>query len=698
MSVSYRQRMILNILLDEPREITIKEIAERIEVSTRTVHRELNGVEPFLATYELQLIKKSGIGVVLEGTAEQKEELQLALYNQTAVEYLPEERKLLILCQLLEATEPIKLISLAYDLKVTTATISYDLDEIVKWLDRYDLSLIRKRGYGVELAGTESAKRKAMGDLIAENLGEFELLGVLKENIHGKSIRNINTVSERLLGLIEKEKLIMIENSLRNLEQELPYPLADSSFIGLVIHLALAIERIEKGEQITFDEEYLQELTGTPEFQMAETIIQRLRGMFQVDIPDSEIGYITMHLRGAKLRSSHDDWFEFKNLELAAKVNRMIRYCEKRLGVSFHADATLSQGLLTHIEPALYRIQKNMKIRNPLLDEIKARYNHLFMVLKEAVEDVFYDISVPEEEIGYLVMHLGASLERMGHHTSCYRALVVCSSGIGSSKILASRIEKELPYISLAKNISLFDIEKIPEQDYDLIISTVPLSLKQKDYVLVTPLLTKEDIHNINLFLREVTQQPRQLQASESPGSDQLLGELKTWQAYIAHTFSIVENFRFDKIYNQDMNIEEVVDRICQWLQQERIISDKNQVVVKLLERQRLGGLGIPNTQVALFHSKTEAVITPVARLYYLETPLSVKSMDKTFIDVDKILLLLAPQSIAKEGLEVLSEISSLLVEEDVVKVLASRDARQITAFFVTHLHKYILAKIKKER
>ena len=99
MGVSSRQRMILNILLTEEQEITIKDIADRIEVSTRTVHRELTELEPLLEQQGLQLVKRSGIGVAIEGEARQKEELRLSLYNQTTVEYAPDERKLLILCQ-----------------------------------------------------------------------------------------------------------------------------------------------------------------------------------------------------------------------------------------------------------------------------------------------------------------------------------------------------------------------------------------------------------------------------------------------------------------------------------------------------------------------------------------------------------------------------------------------------------------------
>ncbi|MCY9291059.1 HTH domain-containing protein, partial [Bacillus haynesii] len=50
-------------------------------------------------------------------------------------------RKLLILCAMLEAGEPIKLYTIANDLQVTTATISNDLDELEKWIAPFGLSL-----------------------------------------------------------------------------------------------------------------------------------------------------------------------------------------------------------------------------------------------------------------------------------------------------------------------------------------------------------------------------------------------------------------------------------------------------------------------------------------------------------------------------------------------------------------------------
>lgn len=697
MSISSRQRMILDILLAKEQGITIKEIADEVEVSTRTVHRELDEIEQLLGTYQLKLVKRAGVGVQVDGDSASKDELRLSLINLTTLDFTADERKILILCFLLSSTEPVKLVSLAYDLKVTPATISHDLDELEGWIGRYDLSLIRRRGYGVELQGSESAKRKAMSSLISENLNEYELIGLIKENIQGKSSRNIDSVSEHLLGLIEKEKLIMVENALRNLENELPYPLADSAYIGLVIHLSLAMERIKKGERISFDEDYLAELKNTPEFQIAVRILERLKNIFQVDIPDAEVGYITMHLRGAKLRTSQDDFLLTGNAELMGKVHKLIQYCQENLNVQFEKDSSLLHGLLTHMEPAIFRIKKNMKIRNPLLDQIKTNYAELFSVIQAGVNKVFPQLEVPEEEIGYLVMHFGASLERSNQKDWDYRALIVCSSGIGSSKILATRIDKEIPEINHLKNISLFDIDKIPKGDYDIIISTIPLPMNTNKYILVSPLLTKEDIQKIKLSLRSVRVfRSKGEQSFIAIHTQDPVAKLRSLQSYCHHTVNILEGFEFQRINNPIDTTESILSQICHDLVQKKIIQNKEAVVNQLLEREKLSGIGIPNTGMALFHGRNEQINRVSFTVYLLTKPIWIKSMENKDIEVNNILMLLGPKEMTKEGLEVLSQISALLIDDDTVGVLRSKDAKAMMDYFSEKLYEFCYNQMQK--
>src|SRR5699024_9274660 len=110
-------------------------------------------------------------------------------------------------------------------------------------------------------------------------------------------------------------------------------------------------------------------------------------------------------------------------------------------------NANLLKDLVAHLKPSKYRMKKNMDIYNPLLDDIQRDYPYLFTILQEAVEAVFPTITFPADEIGYLVLHFGAVLFDKPF-TKPVNALVVCASGIGTAKILASQLQQQFPEIT----------------------------------------------------------------------------------------------------------------------------------------------------------------------------------------------------------------------------------------------------------
>ena len=71
--------------------------------------------------------------------------------------------------------------------------------------------------------------------------------------------------------------------------------------------------------------------------------------------------------------------------------------------------------------------------------------------------------------------------------------LVVCSTGIGSSKMLRSRLEREFSDINVNKIISLHKLHDEKLDQYDFIISTVPLDLNESKYLCVSHLLNEEE-------------------------------------------------------------------------------------------------------------------------------------------------------------------------------------------------------------
>lgn len=682
MYISARERTILEVLLRKEDETTVKELAKELNVSSRTVHRDLKGVEDILHDGGLALNKKSGSGIKIIGEENLKELLKKRLFQENHNEYTPDERLTIILTSLLEAKDPIKLVSLSTDLNVTIATISNDLNKVEEKISAFELSLIRKRGYGLEINGSETAKRKAMSKLLLDHLDEFELITLVKENIIKKSTDPIEATSDRLLGLVDKQKLFIIEKHVNEIKGDLPYSMADSAYIGLLVHLTLAIERIQQGENVTFNEEYLESLKHTREFTVAKKLVEALEKAFQTSISLGEVGYITMHLMGAKLRNDYDHLLEDTSLQVGIIAQKLIQFVSKRINYDLSNNSSLFQGLVAHLRPALYRIKQKMGISNPLLYQIEQDYHELFLTIEAAVQETLPELIIPKEEIGYLVMHFASALLNQGDLREQH-ALVVCSSGIGTSKMLSTKLQQEIPSLKTS-NVSLFDLETMDENEYDLIVSTIPLGGFNKEYILVNPLLSELEINQIKRALLGKKQFAKSIK-HPTMKRDDFLTELNRVQYYVAALQQVISGFSLTTL--QQEKKEQMLIEICERLLAKNVITNSEQVVKELLEREEVGGLGIPGTMLALYHTRSDAVRIPSFTIYRLKSPLSIKAMDNSQMKINTILMMLCPQEVPEETLELLSGISSIIIrDEKTTEAFQTNDEKQLELFFTSEL------------
>ncbi|WP_377889927.1 BglG family transcription antiterminator [Alkalihalobacillus sp. R86527] len=697
MLLSARERSILQLLLETDDFYTVKEIAEQLEVSERTVHRDLSGLEDVVNEYELKLMKKAGVGVQFDGHPSQRDELKRYLYNLDITEYTQNERETLILCKLLESHEPIKLIGLANDLRVTVATISNDLNRVEDWLHSMQLSLIRKRGYGVQVEGAEALKRHAISSLLTTEYNDSDFFTLLKQSIQKKSKGDVmESASDQLLGLVDREKLHQVEAIVGGVNNNLPYMMADSAYIGLIVHLTLAIERIQQGEKIEMESDYLSSLKETKEFHSAETISRRMADFFSIPIPEAEVGYITMHLRGAKLRSSSSYYLEESNYPITVKARQLIREVSDNINVELESNDSLFQGLVTHLGPATHRLNQKMSIHNPLLTKIKEDYPELFKVIKEAVGNVFNGVTIPDEEVGFLVLHFGSALEGWNKKNNL-RILAVCSSGIGTSKMLATRLKQEFHEIDDVKSVSLFELEKEDLHAFDLIVSTIPLRDIDAEYIEVSPFLSEKEARGIRTVLQKSNVTRRKNALKEKESSFQSGHQAADWftrsAAYSETASSIMKHLTLTEGDEED--IVALLKKECSRLEKGNTITSSDAVTEALLKREELGGVGIPESSLALFHTRTPAILQPTFSIIRLQKPVKRKAMDETEIDMDTILLQLAPEEATSEQIEIMSFISTVVIEtSETITLFEEENEERIQIFLAEKLREFITDKL----
>nr|WP_308116324.1 BglG family transcription antiterminator [Paenibacillus lautus] len=679
--ITARQRQILLLLMSRNEGMTAAEIAAEVGVSVRTVHREMEEIEKELQGTGVLLHKKSGTGIRLEEeTPEDMAQLRKRLLTGKPADYSVEERKILMLCALLEANEPVKLFALAHSLKVTVPTISNDLDELEPWMKRFNLTLIRRRGYGIEIEGSEGVRRSAICRLVEEYLDYSDLVG---DGYRGHN----EPVTARLLSMIDKPVLLDVEKCLWDMNWDWTEGLSEGAYTAMLIALSVSVNRIKQGRSIETTDitAYGKSSSSVEE---AQDFASRLGQILKIDIHDPEMKYIAHLFESAKDMSEISE-LAHTDVEMVEIAQRLIERVQGRTGIPFQEDRTLRAGLVEHIGAAMKRIREGTRIRNPLLSPIRKDYEELFGIVRRSVDDMKLDMMVPDEEIGFLVMHFGASSERLnqlGHHL---RAILVCSSGLSSSRLLGTRLNKEMPQIEVLGNVSWYEAARIPKEQYDLIISTIDLPLPKDRYVRLSPLLTADDKEALLQFIQSTSLKPAAgMAASKRIEEERKVASferLRMQAALMNEIVSLLDGFHVYHLDNRQDDLQGTLSEALTKVVERGAVRDAEKVKERLLERERMGTQLIPDATLALFHTRSRHITWPSLTLFRLTH----RAPMEDGAEAGVILLMLAPKQLPKESLEVLSEISAMLLHSELIELMERGSEEEIRSYLAEELQHF---------
>lgn len=669
MSITKRQREIVEFLLEHPHEVTAGEIAVEVKVSTRTVHRELQMIEQWLEPLGMRLEKKSGTGIRIDAGSGNPAVLRQQLEGKESIEFTPEERKLFMLCILLDESEPIKLLALASDLKVTVSTVTNDLDDLESRIRQAGLKLVRRRGYGVKINGNETIHRTAIAALALEFLDESDLFGRQPEQ--GGSI-----VNQKLLNMIGHGDVLTVENALWQPDIEWLENISERQYMKLLIQLSVAVVRIRKGFSIgrlSPREKARDDVAEQDEMKVPLYMASRLCGVLSTQLgltfSQDEQAYFHRLLIETEQRIHSSRLLPIDDLILLDRVHSLIDQMQARTHYAFHEDRMLREGLIGHMAPVMERIEGQQMIRNPLLQQIRKDYDSLFEDVKKSVYQAWPGTDVPDEEIGFLVMHFGASIERLRTLKREIRAIIVCTSGIGSSRMLSSRLTKEFPEIRIINSVSWYEATRIPTDQYDLVLSTVDLPMDEHQYYKVSPLLTAEESEHLRHFIRTTTLQRQHNKSRETEiQTPSRYSDPDGMEATLIEIVRIIGKFQVYPLDNQAAGFYKTVYAMCNVLHGSGVLKEPAEIAKRLEEREAVGSQKIPGTTLALFHTRSEGIYRPSISLFQLTEPLLRTPDDPE--GVSHILLMLGPRELSKESLEVLSEISALLLQEEMITLL----------------------------
>ncbi|MEW9676873.1 BglG family transcription antiterminator [Lentibacillus sp. L22] len=686
-----RQKEILRAFMNENKLITYKSLSEYFKLSVRTIQREVKSLAPILNRYHVKIAKKIGSGLQLQGSEANIQRLKAHLQDaQVMATYSPEERQEGIAYDLLLSNGPLKTGYFSAKFGVSAATIAYDLDKVSAAFEEIGMKVERAPGIGVYIDGTEQQRRTLLSRLLHKDITFEDWLEFFQEPAGDKILYGKlgSVIRNRLLKFVQTDKIIDVDHVLSEvLDEQSNVVLTDRNYVNLIIHIVLSMERIQSGKVIEYTNLSQWEPIESETLLLAEKIVNRLEQVFSLTFPEIEIKYISLHLAGAKVSTEMNEKDgsseEFMWIELTQSFIRSIEY---DLGTSFEGDKLLFDGLVSHFVPVLNRLKYHLQIHNPMLDKIKENYPDVFAACENAcamlTEKIGY--SIPEDEVGYLTMHVGASILRIESYAKeQYKAVVVCASGLGTSMYLATKIRSEIPNLQVEAVISMNELAEWLQDDRnaDIIISTVNLPVASAmDVVVVSPFLKKEDLNRIRNSLVSTIHTEKKTPAPAANVDDKKEYEsasLLSLATYGEGMMHILRNFR---VYEHVKVGSDRISSLLIHMENAGAVANLDILIADIKEREQQGGFILDG--LAMLHTKSKGVMAPLAAVFRTEKPVPWYNDDGSKQHVQVILLLVVPADAPEEHMKMISEIPASFIEEDFLNGIINEDVHGVHRLF----------------
>lgn len=689
MDITPRMRQILLVLLRENGPISVQSLAEQIGVSKRTAQRELEYMESTLKTYEIHFFSRTGVGIWLEGSEGEKERLfdQVSQGDPYDVSNREERRKRLIL-EILKEKGLRKLFYYSSQFGVSEATVSADLESVESWLDQYGIRISRKPGSGISATGSEEDYRRAIRAFISENM-DTKVLRDAYEMEQQEPDRYQLLHKSEIGQVLDDETLRRVVDCIEGTDHLRVKNLTENAYVGLVLHISIAINRILKNEIIEPGNGWMEKIEKDEDYRLSEEIVSELEKEFLIRIPEMEISYICLHIKGAKhekIQWNTPSGLQIENKELHQLVNEMIDAYDPIQSCLLKQDDEFIQGLLAHLQPTLIRLMHGMRIQNPMLQEIREGYTEIYRKCQNvsAVLEKKTGRMVPEEETGFLTVHFGAAVFRLEGRKETIRKVhvgVVCSSGIGISRLMVSKLEKtfkeQMVLCAYGKN----DITPYILGKTDFLISSIPMEQQEIPVIPVNPLLNEENMEEIRKLVFQYGRLPE-----KHKENDKFSNQLDEINLVALQIKTILKYFEFFKVDN-DISFEELLIAIGEKMSP---YSDRSGMIQEdLMRREKISSQIFAEFGFALLHTRTKGVIRPEFAVCMTKNLGAFQA--PYFKGIRTVIIMLVPvDDNGKINSEIMGYLSGMLIEEyEFLEVLSRGDKEEIQGLLSRYLKEY---------
>lgn len=483
-----KQNQLVQTLLDQNQQLNATQLANLLGVSVRTVHNYINAVN---AQYQDAIIS-TPTGYRMAPAMAQ----QMLHQSPNDIPQNAQDRCTYILNRLVQKGGSLNLYDLCDEIYISATTFHSLMGKMRRLTREYDLSLAVS-GDTVTLTGSERNKRRLLSGLLYhESASAF-------------------TSTDSLQAAFPSIDIEKIRADVMDVLNENHYFINDYSLLNLLLHIAIAINRVQNDCVYTEAPSTMHPLDPQNE-RLAQELTERLARNFNIRFSAAEQYEMALLLVSRTSMLDYaaitpDNIADYIGSDCTDLVHQLINTVKDFYDINLDEPEFFIRFAL-HTHNLLVRAQNRSFCKNPLVSEIRQSCPLIYDVSVQ-LSGIIREktgITLDEDEIAYIALHLGGALETQKELANRVPAVLYCPSYYNMDSSLADRISRRMEGKILLTNV--FTKESLLDQltGSALVISTVrPHRVLNMPLVLISPFLTNSDIMALNRKVEEINTQAR---------------------------------------------------------------------------------------------------------------------------------------------------------------------------------------------
>lgn len=422
---------------------TAAQLSEMLRISQRTIRSEIKSIH---VQYDGLLLSIKSKGYQLN----MAHELTLSIHD--SIQDKPVKTRYINILKEILSHKETDYYELAQQLFISESTLDKQIASMNQIIERRNPDIrIERKNNKLIINGDEEKHRQIYTYLLNHEIDQYNF------DLHNYTeFFNSCDISELKIYILQFNRSEGLE-------------MRDFEIISFILHIAILLERVNKGNEITNIEGYHPSAEADA---LAHRFAIGLQERFDVELSNMELQYLSCLFAGKISDMDSDKLQEYRDF-----LNTIIKNIHEQYEIDLREDEEFMENLLIHLLGLDSRIRSQSFLNNPLIKDIKLHFPLLYDISVYVAMKIqtHFQTTLIEDEIGYITLHIMSAVERLQQHNH-KRVVIVNPLGSATSSYLKQKLvsTKELS-IEVSGVFSLFDMSEVSILRPDLLISLVPL-------------------------------------------------------------------------------------------------------------------------------------------------------------------------------------------------------------------------------